>query len=61
MGMPVIVEVVDPRASELVLEQAFTYLGYVDRKFSTYKPDSEISLINRHVIPLEQSSEDMKQ
>jgi thiamine biosynthesis lipoprotein len=32
----------------------------VDRKFSTYKPDSEISLINRQELSLEQASEDMK-
>lgn len=60
MGMPVILEVVDPGVTPKTFEVVFDYFGYVDRKFSTYKPDSEISLINRQELSLEQASEDMK-
>jgi FAD:protein FMN transferase len=60
MGMPIIIEVVDPTVTAQNLDSVFAYFEYVDRKFSTYKPDSEISQINRQEIPLEQSSEDMQ-
>lgn len=60
MGMPVIIEVVDPGVTAQDLDSIFAYFEYVDRKFSTYKPDSEISLINRQELSLEQSSEDMQ-
>jgi FAD:protein FMN transferase len=60
MGMPVILEVVDKDATSGIFETVFEYFGYVDRKFSTYKPDSEISMINRNELTLEESSEDMK-
>ncbi len=60
MGMPVILEVIDPRVTGKTFDIVFDYFGYVDQKFSTYKQDSEISLINRHELKLEQSSDDMK-
>jgi thiamine biosynthesis lipoprotein len=60
MGMPVILEVVDDRVAVDTLEAVFDYFGYVDRKFSTYKTESEISLINRNELTLEQASDDMK-
>ncbi len=46
MGMPVTVEVVDA-SGDAVLEDVFAYLADVDRRFSTYRSDSEISAINR--------------
>jgi FAD:protein FMN transferase len=60
MGMPVILEVIDSSVTGKAFDAVFTYLEYVDRKFSTYKADSEISRINRHTIEIEQSSDDMK-
>ena len=60
MGMPVTLEVVDARATEAVLAEVFGYFEYVDEKFSTYKDRSEITLINRHEITLEQASADMR-
>lgn len=60
MGMPVILEVIDSSVTGKTFDAVFDYFGYVDRKFSTYKPDSEISLINRHELTLEQSSDDMR-
>jgi FAD:protein FMN transferase len=60
MGMPITVEIVDAEATERDLEAAFDYFAYVDRKFSTYKQDSEISKINRGEIPAEEFSKDMQ-
>ncbi|HEX8990207.1 MAG TPA: FAD:protein FMN transferase [Anaerolineales bacterium] len=60
MGMPITVEVVDEAATKDLLDSAFAYFEYVDRKFSTYKEDSEISRINRGEVSLEAASEDMK-
>jgi thiamine biosynthesis lipoprotein len=45
MGMPITVDVVD--AADLAeLEPVFSYFGDVDRRFSTYRDDSEIEAIN---------------
>ncbi len=60
MGMPVTVEVVDASATEDLIGSVFDYFEYVDRKFSTYSDQSEISRINRGELMLEESSEDMK-
>ncbi len=60
MGMPITVEVVDGSATQDLLDSAFGYFEYVDRKFSTYKEDSEISCINRGELSLEAASEDMQ-
>ena len=60
MGMPVTLEVVDAWATEDVFTEVFGYFEYVDEKFSTYKDSSEITLINRHEITLEQASADMQ-
>jgi thiamine biosynthesis lipoprotein len=60
MGMPITLEVIDPSATDKVFDDVFAYFEYVDQKFSTYKPDSEISRINRRELLLEESSADMK-
>lgn len=60
MGMPVTVEVVDISASAFDIEKVFDYFAYIDEKFSTYKPTSEISLINRKEIQKKDFSQDMK-
>jgi len=60
MGMPVTIEVVDSGVTAQNLDSVFAYFEYVDRKFSTYKPDSEISMINRQELSLDRSSEDMQ-
>lgn len=46
MGMPITVEIVGSSKTEL-LKMVFDYFRAVDSRFSTYKPDSEISQINR--------------
>jgi thiamine biosynthesis lipoprotein len=57
MGMPVTLEVIDASATETALNSVFAYFEYIDRKFSTYKDDSEISLLNKRQITPEQASE----
>ena len=61
MGMPVTVEIVDPQAVAKDLEAAFSYFKEVDRRFSPYKSDSEVSLINASKISEEEYSPEMKE
>ena len=44
MGMPITVEVVGGQAA--VLDEIFSYFEYIDEKFSPFKKESEISMIN---------------
>jgi thiamine biosynthesis lipoprotein len=60
MGMPVTLEVVDHTATEELFDSIFAYFAYIDEKFSTYQENSEISMINRHELALEETSQDMK-
>ena len=60
MGMPITVEVVDQHIILDVFEKVFSYFEYIDNKFSTYKKESEISLINNGKIELLRASSDMK-
>ena len=46
MGMPITVEVVDA-ADGAIVDAVFAYFDAVDRRFSTYRADSEIAAINR--------------
>jgi FAD:protein FMN transferase len=47
MGMGVVVDVRDPDVDEAAAGEVFDWLGFVDETFSTYKPESEISRIDR--------------
>ena len=59
MGMPITVEVLDSiKATEM--ESVFEYFRKIDRKFSTYKKNSEISRINRG-LSKDQWSEETKE
>jgi thiamine biosynthesis lipoprotein len=60
MGMPIEIEIVGDGVSE-ALEAAYANLVEVDKQFSTYKDDSEISRINRGEITLDAASEKMKE
>lgn len=60
MGMPIIVEIVDDFADTKAFNDVYSYFKYVDNKFSTYKENSEISLINNGKIKPEDYSKDMK-
>jgi len=60
MGMPIIIEIVDSGVSREVFEKVFTYFKYIDNKFSTFKKNSEISLINQGKLDKKNYSSDMK-
>lgn len=59
MGMPITVEIVDGTASQKDVDKVFDYFEYVDKKFSTYKNDSEITKINEGKIGRNEYSQDM--
>lgn len=50
MGMPVAIEIADDNVREKDIEEIFEYFRKIDKKFSTYKKDSEIEKINRGEI-----------
>lgn len=60
MGMPVTVEICDASATQKDIATVFAYFDYVDKTFSTYKPDSEITKINNGLVLPENFSKDMK-
>lgn len=59
MGMPIVLDVRDDVEDE-VAERAFDWLRWVDATFSTYKPDSEISRLNRGELALEDAHPDVR-
>jgi len=52
MGIPVIVHVGDGEVDGLHIDRVFDWLRFVDRTFSTYIADSEISRINGGLLAL---------
>jgi thiamine biosynthesis lipoprotein len=61
MGMPISVEVSDNHVTEKDFELVYAYFAAVDERFSTYKPESEITKINSGEISLENFSDQMKE
>lgn len=60
MGMPVIIQVIDASVTQEDINEVFSYFHYIDKKFSTYKKDSEISEINRGELKDSEFSTEMK-
>ncbi len=68
MGMPITVEVIPATKSPTnetvsladLIQRVFDYFVYVDEKFSTYKPESEIMQVNRNELHEGEWSDDMK-
>jgi Membrane-associated lipoprotein involved in thiamine biosynthesis len=60
MGMTVTVEIADYSAKESDIDMVFSYFESVEKRFSVFKDDSEITLINNGKISQSQYSEDMK-
>ena len=60
MGMPITVEIVDDARPGL-LDEVFGYFEAVDARFSTYKPDSEISALNQGRVALADVSAQMQE
>jgi thiamine biosynthesis lipoprotein len=60
MGMPITVDVVDA-SDDGVVDAVFTYFDEVDRRFSTYRSDSEIAAINRGCLARSDYSDEMRE
>jgi FAD:protein FMN transferase len=55
MGMPVTVQVVDKTAEAEALDRVFEDFWLLDRTFSPFRPDSEVSRINRGELQLDEA------
>src|SRR6476646_7709891 len=51
MGMPITVEIGGTSTDDLT-DTVFGYCEHIDRRFSTYRADSEIAAINRGDVPI---------
>ena len=60
MGMPIIVDVRDEGVNAHDLEPVFEWFREVDRLFSTFKPDSEISRLNRDELSIHAACADVR-
>lgn len=58
MGMPITVDIGGASSGELI-DTVFGYFEYIDRRFSTYRADSEIAAINRGDVPVADWSGEM--
>ena len=58
MGMPVTVDIAGASEGELI-ETVYGYFDQIDRRFSTYRCDSEITAINRGDVPVADWSGEM--
>lgn len=60
MGMPITVDIADRRGNDLVAA-VFAYFAAVDRRFSVFRPDSEITAINQGRLAAGAASPDMQE
>jgi FAD:protein FMN transferase len=60
MGMPITVDVVDA-ADGAILDAVFAYFDGVDRRFSTYRTDSEIAAVNEGRLAEADYSDEMRE
>lgn len=60
MGMPIGIDVRDARVDPSALDEAFDWFRWVDATFSPYKPDSEISRINRGELEVPDSHPEVR-
>lgn len=60
MGMLVTIQVEDRNVTNEDIQEVFAYFHYLDKKFSTYKKNSEISKINKRELRISESSSEMK-
>ena len=60
MGMPIRIEVRDAHVDPAALDRAFAWFRWVDATFSTYKPDSVISRLNRGELPLSEAHPEVR-
>jgi thiamine biosynthesis lipoprotein len=60
MGTVATVELYDPVPGEHVVDAAFAWLHEVDRRFSTYRADSEVCRLDRGEITLDECSPELR-
>jgi thiamine biosynthesis lipoprotein len=60
MGMPIVVDVRDEVDDEIV-DAVFAWFDEVDRRFSTFKPDSEVSRIAAGTLRVEDAHPDVRE
>jgi thiamine biosynthesis lipoprotein len=60
MGMPILVDARDADDGRM-LDPLFTWFRFVDRTFSTYIADSEVSRINRRELAVEHAHPDVRE
>ena len=60
MGMTINVEIVDSGAKDTDLDIVFSYFESVEKRFSVFREDSEITLFNNKEISLDQLSDEIK-
>jgi FAD:protein FMN transferase len=60
MGMPITVEIVGA-TDDAVVDAVFAYFEAIDRRFSTYRSDSEIAAINRGSLAEADYSDEMRE
>jgi FAD:protein FMN transferase len=60
MGMPITVEIVD-RAPARLIDDVFDHFAAVDARFSTFKPDSEVSALNQGRIAATDTSAELQE
>jgi thiamine biosynthesis lipoprotein len=60
MGMPITIEV-PGITTDAPIEAAFAYFRSVDARFSPFKPDSEVSAMNRGEIAEDAQSAEMRE
>jgi thiamine biosynthesis lipoprotein len=61
MGMPIIVDVRDGAIEHDDLEPVFAWFRLVDEIFSTFRPDSEISRLNRDLLSIREVCPDVRE
>lgn len=58
MGMTVKIEIADLNPTAKIFDKVFSYFQEIDKRFSTYKEESEISKINRgEIVSIDYSTE----
>jgi thiamine biosynthesis lipoprotein len=60
MGMPIGIDLRDVDLDPSILNDAFAWLRQVDETFSTYKPESEMSRLNRGELRLDEADPEIR-
>lgn len=60
MGTAIVIDLVDPAVGDAAVEAAFDHFRDIDARFSTYKPESEISRLGRGELTEQGCSADVR-